>query len=251
MLSVAEHFLSIQGEGPSAGIPAVFLRLAGCNLMCGGHGTENDKKLHDGATWRCDTIEVWKKGRRYQTLELVNEFQEKNYDDAFFKGAHLVVTGGEPLLQDRGIADFITSLSRDGQTTPPVIEIETNGTLVPSNALLDAIKQVGKLQINCSPKLSNSGMSTDDRLKTESLTALRNLGAYFKFVVSEECDVHEIAAIVDHYGILPERVYLMPAADCRLDLIWHSEMVARAAIERGYRFSSRHQVMIWDKTTGV
>ena len=50
-LLVSEVFYSLQGEGSTMGIPAVFLRLSGCNLLC------------DGA-WRCDTIEVWQKGHK-------------------------------------------------------------------------------------------------------------------------------------------------------------------------------------------
>ena len=41
-LAISEVFYSIQGEGKTMGIPAVFVRLAGCNLMCGGMGTQFD-----------------------------------------------------------------------------------------------------------------------------------------------------------------------------------------------------------------
>ena len=57
-LAISEIFFSIQGEGKTVGIPSVFVRLGGCNLICGGEGTQNDKKLHNNAKWRCDTIEI-------------------------------------------------------------------------------------------------------------------------------------------------------------------------------------------------
>ena len=52
-LSISEVFYSIQGEGKTVGIPSVFVRLAGCNLMCGGMGTQFDGELHNGAEFRC------------------------------------------------------------------------------------------------------------------------------------------------------------------------------------------------------
>ena len=65
-LIVSEYFYSIQGEGKTMGVPSVFIRLTACNLMCGGRGTEKDFKLHNGATWRCDSIEVWRKGKKWK-----------------------------------------------------------------------------------------------------------------------------------------------------------------------------------------
>ena len=40
-LAISEIFFSIQGEGKTVGIPSVFVRLGGCNLICGGEGTQN------------------------------------------------------------------------------------------------------------------------------------------------------------------------------------------------------------------
>ena len=51
-LPIAETFYSIQGEGPSAGVPAVFLRTSHCNLRCPGWGPA-------GAEQGCDTLAVW------------------------------------------------------------------------------------------------------------------------------------------------------------------------------------------------
>jgi len=61
-IRISEHFYSLQGEGKTMGVPAIFVRLQACNLLCGGYGTQKDGKLHDGATWRCDTLDVWTKG---------------------------------------------------------------------------------------------------------------------------------------------------------------------------------------------
>lgn len=58
-IAISEDFYSIQGEGITMGMPSLFVRLGGCNLLCGGAGTQKDKMLHNGATWRCDSIEEW------------------------------------------------------------------------------------------------------------------------------------------------------------------------------------------------
>ncbi len=43
-LAVSEVFYSIQGEGITTGVPSVFVRLGGCNLMCGGIDDTDPKR---------------------------------------------------------------------------------------------------------------------------------------------------------------------------------------------------------------
>jgi hypothetical protein len=78
-LAISEVFYSIQGEGITTGTPSVFVRLGGCNLMCGGMGTQFDNELHNGASWRCDTIEVWMKAQSKQYHECLCEFCAPRY----------------------------------------------------------------------------------------------------------------------------------------------------------------------------
>lgn len=97
MLKLSEEvFVSLQGEGPYAGIPTTFVRLAGCNLRC---------------SW-CDTKYSWGEGKEVPTLELI----------AKIKTEHLCVTGGEPLIQSKELGTIIPSL-------PCIASIETNGSL--------------------------------------------------------------------------------------------------------------------------
>ena len=70
-LAISEVFYSIQGEGKTVGIPSVFVRLGGCNLMCGGMGTQFDGELHNGAEFRCDTVEVWMQAQSKEVEEVL------------------------------------------------------------------------------------------------------------------------------------------------------------------------------------
>jgi 7-carboxy-7-deazaguanine synthase len=250
-LTVAEQFYSIQGEGPTMGVPAFFLRVTGCNLMCGGKGTEDDKRLHDGATWRCDSIEVWRKGK-VKTFEQIwydwaSDSQMPLIDLLSKREAHIVLTGGEPMLQQVGLGDFVEWIKEHGSISP-YIEVETNGTRKPNflfNELID--------QYNISPKLSNSGMKEPSRINDEALKFFaRTSGSNFKFVVSSEKDIEEVFYdFVKPYSIDAKKVYLMPAADNRNQLQEVSEFVAGVCKREGFRFSSRLQLSIWDKKTGV
>lgn len=97
---VNQIFTSLQGEGPDSGVPATFIRLAGCNVRC---------------KW-CDTIYASKGTERE-----VEEVARKATQD------YVVITGGEPLTQPLALETLIFSLLGKGKR----VAIETNGTLLP------------------------------------------------------------------------------------------------------------------------
>lgn len=244
-LAISEHFYSIQGEGKTMGIPAVFLRLTACNLMCGGRGTEKDKQLYNGATWRCDSIEVWRTGKQYEIKELVNILID-NYSLQFIRGSHLIITGGEPLLQFKALEPFIKLLTEQ-LGFKPFIEIETNGTITPKGKLFNYIDI-----INCSPKLSNSGEPEKKRLKFETLQFYSlTPKSIFKFVVSRIEDMQEIYEIINKANIPYKKVYLMPSAQDQKELDLNTKLVSKLCLENSYNFSTRLQIIIWNQTTGV
>lgn len=241
-MRVSEDFYSIQGEGVTTGVPSLFLRLQGCNLMCGGQGTEKDKKLHNNASWRCDTIEVWLKGQNKTPRELRSEWQNKGWYKQLLNGGHLVITGGEPLLQQKEITQLLMDL-------PEIYtEIETNGTIKPDDDL-DALVN----QYNVSPKLTNSGMPANRRINGSVIDSFaKNDKAYFKFVVNSEKDVVEaLQTYIIPSKINRERVYLMPGCSTREQLIKESPKIAELSKKYGLQNSTRLQLLIWDKATGV
>ena len=200
-INVSEMFYSIQGEGITMGVPSVFVRLQSCNLLC------------KGKDWVCDTIPVWTKGKKTEVRTLVKEvFQQ--YHKYLVKGAHLVFTGGEPMLQQDAIIEFVNTYYRKYEYVP-FLEIETNGTKLIKNELLKEIDL-----INCSPKTSNSGMKQERTIKADVLRQIN--------------EAHGRAQ-----------------GDCREQLNDLAPMVAEMCKENNYYYGSRLQVDIWDEVTGV
>lgn len=252
-LAVCEAFYSIQGEGRTMGTPAYFLRLAGCNLMCGGKGTEKDGLLHDGATWRCDSIEVWMKGQSKTFEQVLEMLGGQTFLENVECYAHLVITGGEPLMQQEAIGAFLEWLYRE-HGCAPCVEVETNGTVPVTAALHNKVNF-----FNVSPKLANSGMPFNLRQNDEAINSLTylqlkqsDLHLIWKFVISSRADFDEVLQDwIVKLDLEPQQIWLMPAADNREDLVRASQLVAEICIENNLRFSSRLHVNIWNQKTGV
>lgn len=242
-LKVSEVFYSIQGEGRTMGIPSIFIRLSNCNMLCGGKGTQIDKQLHDGATWRCDTIEVWRKGT-------VQDHEDVLEDELIYllekHKVHLIITGGEPLLQQDAIISFLDFLAiRIGFY--PFVEIETNGTIAPSPTLLHFVKQW-----NVSPKLANSGVPMQIRYVRNVLDSFPLDRTIFKFVVGGEEDWISIEEYFLRRNLVKRsQIWLMPAASTRSQLLEKNVVVSKLALDYCVNFCTRLQVEIWDQTTGV
>ena len=222
-----EIFHSIQGEGVSAGRPSVFLRLATCNLTC---------------SW-CDTKYTWDWERydyREQIVSLEASDVRRRLD--VMPCRHLVVTGGEPMLQQSELAPLARSLSDGGWS----IEVETNGTIAPSSEMAAAVSQW-----NVSPKTSNSGNGANRREAADVLRAFAELPkVYFKFVVAEPADVDEVAALVERHSLPESRVLLMPEGTTAKAIRERGEWVAEQCVQRGYRFTTRLHIVLWGDERG-
>lgn len=121
-LDLHSQFYTIQGEGPFSGLPAVFIRLAGCNLQCPGCDTE-----YTATRERRDVADIAERCRN------------------LFPGSHskprlVVITGGEPFRQD------ISELARELLERGYMVQVETNGTYAPQPHFPKGV------HIVCSPK---------------------------------------------------------------------------------------------------
>lgn len=226
-LKVSEIFESLQGEGVSSGAPCIFVRLAQCNLHC---------------AW-CDTKYTWD-FERYRYEDEVREQSAAEVAQIVnaTTSRRLVLTGGEPLLQQRALKEFFARLAPD-----IAVEVETNGTILPEPAALSRVNQW-----NVSPKLSNAGDPEAFRIRPEALAALRDSGrAYLKLVVKDDADFAEADALVARLVWPSDRVCLMPQAADREQLRARSFAVAEAARARSYRFSSRLHLELWGGRRGT
>ena len=222
-----EIFHSIQGEGISTGVPSVFLRLATCNLKCRWCDTKY--------TWDWSNFNYATEVVELDTPELLSKIQS-------FKCTHVVITGGEPLLQQAELEPLVESLAKYGFS----FEIETNGTIVPSANLLRYINQW-----NVSPKLRTSGNISEERLVPIALQIFARLPkAFFKFVIASESDIDEVSSLTDQYGIPSEQVLLMPEGRTADALNRKSEWLSEACVRHGFRFTTRLHIILWGDERG-
>ncbi|WSS23153.1 7-carboxy-7-deazaguanine synthase QueE [Streptomyces sp. NBC_01190] len=216
---------TFQGEGPSCGAPALFIRLSRCNLTC---------------EW-CDTKYTWDWEHFDPRQESVRRSATDLLAWALASPVKLVViTGGEPLLQQHALVPLVLALLAGGKR----VEFETNGTVVPETALL-----VDGVGFNISPKLGNSGVADDRRIVPAALVAFAASGqAAFKFVTRAVPELDEIAALVDRYGLAP--VYVMPEGTTADSLIATTRLIADAVAARRWHLASRLHVLAFADTRG-
>jgi 7-carboxy-7-deazaguanine synthase len=213
---------TFQGEGPSAGRRAGFVRLGRCNLDC---------------AW-CDSRFTWDWARYDRDRELsewtpgdvLRRLEAMDID-------LVVITGGEPLLQQRQLSPLVEGCRERGWQ----VEVETNGTVAP---------RVAVSQWNVSPKLANSGVAVDRRYRPAVLRAFEATGqAVFKFVVTGPGDLAEVQAIVDTCGL--HNVWIMPEGTGAETVTTRLAGLAEPVLARGWHLTPRLHILIWGDRRGV
>lgn len=227
-LLVAETFgPTLQGEGPSCGQQALFVRLSRCNLSC--------PRCDTPYSWDWKRFDVLAETRRLTTPEILQW--------VFCHPTQLVViTGGEPLLQQDLLVPLVTALAAAGRR----LEVETNGTIAPIPGLTATVRR-----FNVSPKLSSFAAYSDaqQRINPEALRALMATGqAVFKFVAASIADLDEIADLQRRFDLRP--VWVMPEGTDSGRLLTLMRDLADEVIGRGWNLSTRLHVMLWGDTRG-
>ena len=146
-------------------------------------------------------------------------------------------------MQARQLEPLAGSLKSQGY----FIEVETNGTIVPTHEFAISVDQW-----NVSPKLENSGNSTKSRETPLALEYFANLpSAFFKYVVESQSDVDEVVALNSKYKIAATKTLLMPQATKKVELVKKSRILVERCQEEGFRFSTRLHVLLWGAKRGV
>jgi organic radical activating enzyme len=282
-LLISSDFYSIQGEGKSSGVPSYFVRLGTCNLTCGmsrlfTNKLLKEKSLEDGeifegdlhkegkATWTCDSTSQWLwRGEEKDFQYLIDQWKEQGiYQDILNGTIHIIWTGGEPTI--KGHQEAINNFHKYWKSVDPSVnkiisgglvttdqvtafsEIETNGTIVIDDPLLIYINQ-----INCSPKLSNSGMTEKQRINPAAIKRIMEHSNYqFKFVISNEDDVKEIFRdFIEPFSIPLKNVICMPGLDDAKDFEERTRFCLEMAKKYKFIGMTRLHIAAWNKTLNV
>jgi len=270
-LLISSDFYSVQGEGISSGVPSYFVRLGICNLTCGmsrafANNLAKEASLEDGeifvgdlhaegkATWTCDSTSQWLwRGVDQDFQYLIDRWKEQDIYDDILKGIiHIIWTGGEPTIKghQEAIVNFFKywSTREDFENYNVFNEIETNGTVVIEEDLFNILDQ-----INCSPKLSNSGMTEKQRINPEAIKRIMEHNNYqFKFVISTEDDVKELFRdFVEPFNIPLKNIVCMPGLDDQADFHERTQFCLEMGKKYRFRALTRLHISAWNKTLNV
>ena len=239
-LSISEHFgPTLQGEGISAGKPAYFIRLGLCNLDC---------------KW-CDTPYTWdwtgKNGYKYsKAIELqrssVNELASKVPPGC----QHVVLTGGEPMLQQTALIELASVLRMRGHS----VEIETNGTVKPKAVdWLRIAEQHGDIgvQFNVSPKLKSSGVAWDKAINIDALLDYKHLGAIFKFVITDSFDLVQVRYLHKELALDNKSIYLMPEGRTQAEILAKLPELFTVCAAEDFVLTPRLHVLAYNDKRGI
>ena len=276
-IKVSELFYSIQGEGLHMGVPSVFLRTFGCNFSCSGfgmpkglHSTERDAVANNIDAYQsyndlplvstgCDSYASWDTRFKHFSPMLTTDAVARKIIESLpekrWGRAHLVITGGEPLLGwQRAYPEL---LDHPLMTHLDALTFETNGTQALSPDLKRYLfnwgigtedRGVHAVTFSVSAKLSCSGEERSAAIKPDVVCEYEEVGVtYLKFVVASELDAEEALDTLSVYRAngFEGHCYLMPVGGVEDVYTLNNRRVAELALKNGLRYSDRLQVPLF------
>lgn len=251
---------TIQGEGKLAGIPVLFIRTSGCNLRCAW-------QLPDGQISICDTPYSSFFTDSIQTLEIekIAAILRHNRQNI----SHLVISGGEPMLQHLELLQLIRLLKIE---FPWHVSIESNATIFsPELAEVVDFFSLSPKLLNSTPtliKLKNTPWESFNRMEAQHSTRSHQPAVIqkfidiikinqdkdfqLKFVVGQPSDLLEIKNLLEqleHWK--PSDVLLMPLGKNQEELSKTCGLVLDACIENGWRYAPRMHIELFGDKPGV
>ena len=221
-------------------------------MTCKGFGCT--EQLEDGSEIiGCDTIYAVDKEHFLKNWIPINRVENLlNVLDIYDlpNAVDVVLTGGEPLIyaNDEIFIEFLKALQKKSHR----ITFETNGSLGVDFEKYPVYKEC---IFALSVKLSNSEESYRKRVRPDIINsiALNSKDSFFKFSIDAESinaaldeEIEDITSHAPHIG-----VYCMPVASDKKELEQNSMELIEYCKDRGYNFSDRLHMRIWDKEKGV
>lgn len=221
-------------------------------MKCEGFGCKETSQ--DGVEVQgCDTVYAVNKEHFSHAWISITKTQELLNILDFYdlpQAVDVVLTGGEPLLyaNDSIFTDFLNELDKNGHR----ITFETNGSL---DVDFETFPIYKKCIFALSVKLSNSGESLRKRVNGDVIYSLASNAqeAFFKFSIDKDSInlglEEEIEDIIIHSP--KTKVYCMPLGGSKEEVETNTEPLIEFCKTKGYNFSDRLHIRIWDKNKGV
>ena len=264
------------------GVPSVFLRTFGCNFKCAGFGMPRGELSQEAeeiaevvhmynkyeelplVSTGCDSYASWHPSFKdlspMLTSDAIVERTMEILPENKWGDAHLVITGGEPLLGwQRAYPDL---LGHPKMSYLKEITFETNGTQKLTPDFKNYLKQwiqnppfaSREITFSVSAKLPCSGEKFEDAIKPEVVCEYEEVGTtYLKFVIATEQDFEDAQCAVGAYRAagFKGHVYLMPVGGVESVYALNNRRVADIAMKHGYRYSDRLQVPLFKNEWGT
>ena len=251
MIYLVEHFYSIQGEGRYSGRPSLFFRFGGCNMKCEGFGCV-ERSPQGEEILGCDTVYAvdrsfsskWAQIKEVGELIAVLDYYELPF------AVDVIFTGGEPLIyaNDAVFVEFLEYLHLRGHR----LTFETNATIAVDFEKYPIYREC---IFALSVKLQNSAEAYERRVRPEVISSIANNAkeSFFKFSIDKDSinaalDT-EIEDICSYAPFL--EVYCMPVGGNKQSVEANTLPLIEYCKERGYTFSDRLHIRIWDANKGV